>query len=172
MYDMGMENDENGYKLVVLQYKSDALEGLNRYQEALASLREFDAYKDSLDKVNNKEQLNELNKRFEVNELKMQAEREQMQAERRQLYLVLAIILLAVAGGAFFMYYRYRQAKRMAKIRAEQERIEDELKIARDIQMSMVPSTFPVYDDGAKINIFFETTKKNYQKFNLDYKKI
>ena len=69
-----------------------------------------------------------------------------MQAERRQLYLVLAIILLAVAGGAFFMYYRYRQAKRMAKIRAEQERIEDELKIARDIQMSMVPSTFPVYD--------------------------
>lgn len=26
---MAMENDENGYKLVVLQYKSDALEGLN-----------------------------------------------------------------------------------------------------------------------------------------------
>jgi serine phosphatase RsbU (regulator of sigma subunit) len=31
----------------------------------------------------------------------------------------------------------------MAAMRAAQERIENELKIARDIQMSMVPSTFP-----------------------------
>ena len=31
----------------------------------------------------------------------------------------------------------------MAEMRAAQERIENELKIARDIQMSMVPSTFP-----------------------------
>ena len=71
---------------------------------------------------------------------------DKIQAERRQLYLIIAIILLALIGGALFAYYRYRSARRMAKMRAAQERIEGELQIARDIQMSMVPSTFPDYE--------------------------
>jgi serine phosphatase RsbU (regulator of sigma subunit) len=47
---------------------------------------------------------------------------------------------------AFFIIYtlfRRRAARRMAEMKAQQERIESELRIARDIQMSMVPSTFP-----------------------------
>ena len=130
-----------------------ALEGVGRYKEAYQKLRELNQVTDSLNAEENREQLNELNKRFEVNELKMQAEREKMElerdkmhAERSQLYLIIAIILLALIGGALFAYYRYRSAKRMAKMRAAQERIEGELQIARDIQMSMVPSTFPDYE--------------------------
>ena len=137
-----------------------ALEGVGRYKEAYQELQKFKQLTDSLAAEDSREQLNELNKRFEVNELKMQAEREKMelerdklqaerdkmQAERSQLYLVIAIILLALIGGALFAYYRYRSAKRMAKMRAAQERIENELQIARDIQMSMVPSTFPDYE--------------------------
>ena len=144
------ECGDNSKVISSLQVTEMALEGTGRYQHALEIRRELDAFKDSLAEVDNREQLNELNKRFEVNELKMQAERDKiqlerdkMQAERRQLYLVLAIILLAVVGGALFAYYRYRQARRMAQMRAAQERIEGELRIARDIQMSMVPSTFP-----------------------------
>ena len=85
-------------------------------------------------------------RRFEVDEVKMQGEREKMQAERRQLYLVLTFILLAAVGATLFIFQRYRSAKRMAKMKADQERIEGELNIARNIQMSMVPSTFPKHE--------------------------
>ena len=46
----------------------------------------------------------------------------------------------------FFIIYtlhRRRAAKRLAEVKAAQERIESELRIARNIQMSMVPSIFP-----------------------------
>ena len=49
----------------------------------------------------------------------------------------------------FFIIYtlhRRRAAKRLADMKAAQERIESELRIARDIQMSMVPNNFPQYE--------------------------
>ena len=65
--------------------------------------------------------------------------------QERMIGLVIAIILLTI----FFVVYtliRRRAAKRMAEMRAHQERIENELQIARNIQMSMVPSQFPDYE--------------------------
>ena len=62
--------------------------------------------------------------------------------QQRVIGLVIAIILLTV----FFVVYtlhRKRAAKKLADMKAAQERIESELRIARDIQMSMVPSIFP-----------------------------
>ena len=62
--------------------------------------------------------------------------------QQRVLGLIIAIVLLTV----FFVIYtlfRRRAARRMAEMKAAQERIESELRIARDIQMSMVPSIFP-----------------------------
>ena len=53
-----------------------------------------------------------------------------------------AVVLFLV----FFMLYRHRQAKRLAEVKAAQERMEGELQIARNIQMSMVPQTFPEID--------------------------
>ena len=44
-----------------------------------------------------------------------------------------------------FTIVRHRNARRMADMKAAQERMESELRIARDIQMSMVPHEFPVY---------------------------
>lgn len=69
----------------------------------------------------------------------------QQQAEilqQRVIGLLIAIVLLTI----FFIIYtlvRRRAAKRLAEMKAAQERIESELRIARDIQMSMVPSVFP-----------------------------
>ena len=62
--------------------------------------------------------------------------------QQRVLGLIIAIVLLTV----FFVVYtlhRKRAAKKLADMKAAQERIESELRIARDIQMSMVPSVFP-----------------------------
>ena len=129
-----------------LDQRKNILSGLGRWQEAYDCLLEWSNIKDSLRIKSTTDQLNELNKRFEVDDVKMQGEREKMQAERRQLYLVLTFILLAAVGATFFIFQRYRSAKRMAKMKAAQERIEGELNIARNIQMSMVPSTFPEYE--------------------------
>jgi serine phosphatase RsbU (regulator of sigma subunit) len=57
-----------------------------------------------------------------------------------------ALVLSIIALTAFFIIFtviRHRAAKRLAKVNAAKERMEGELNIARDIQMSMVPSTFP-----------------------------
>ena len=53
-----------------------------------------------------------------------------------------AVVLFLIV----FMLYRHRQAKRLAEVKAAQERIESELLIARNIQKSMVPQTFPEID--------------------------
>ena len=66
-------------------------------------------------------------------------------SQQRVIGLAVTIVLLIV----FFLVFtvlRYRSAKRLAKVMAAQERIESELQIARDIQMSMVPNTFPQVD--------------------------
>ena len=63
-------------------------------------------------------------------------------SQQRVIGLAVTIVLLTL----FFLIFtvlRYRSAKRLAKVMAAQERIESELQIARDIQMSMVPNTFP-----------------------------
>jgi serine phosphatase RsbU (regulator of sigma subunit) len=68
---------------------------------------------------------------------------QQMHLSRvRILMLVVAIIALTM----FFIIFtviRHRAAKRLARVNAAKERMESELSIARDLQMSMVPSVFP-----------------------------
>ena len=80
---------------------------------------------------------------YETQEKEAQIARQQAElSQQRVVGLVIAIILLTL----FFIIFtlvRHRAAKRLAEVRAAQERIENKLKIARDIQMSMVPSTFP-----------------------------
>ena len=73
------------------------------------------------------------------------AEQQAELLQQRIIGLIVAIVLLTI----FFVIYtlvRRRHAHRMAEMRAAQERIESELQIARNIQMSMVPSQFPDYE--------------------------
>lgn len=76
---------------------------------------------------------------------KKEAQIVKQQAELSQQRLLGAIIglgLIALFLTLYLLYYRHSQ-KRMARMKAAQERIESELRIARDIQMGMVPNTFP-----------------------------
>jgi len=63
-------------------------------------------------------------------------------AELRRINFIIMILSLIVVF-TIFTVIRHRAAKRLAKVSAAKERMEGELSIARDIQMSMVPSTFP-----------------------------
>jgi sigma-B regulation protein RsbU (phosphoserine phosphatase) len=67
------------------------------------------------------------------------------------------IIMLMVAGLALLCYIVYRTAHSARSLReatAEKERIGSELRIARDIQKSMLPMTFPPYPERDDVDIF------------------
>ena len=77
-----------------------------------------------------------------------------------QIQAALAIILITIA---FFIFYYFRRRKQMQELRqaynqladttTAKERIDSELRIARDIQMSMVPRTFPAFPDRRDIDL-------------------
>ena len=69
-----------------------------------------------------------------------------MESERRQMILVMAIVVIVLLAFVVFVIFRLQAARRLAKLKTEQERIESELRIAREIQMSMVPHEFPHLD--------------------------
>ena len=67
-------------------------------------------------------------------------------SQQRWIGTLVAVALLII----FFVVYtilRRRAAHRLAEVKAAQERIESELRIARNIQMSMVPHVFPQRPD-------------------------
>ena len=117
--------------------------------------------KDSISSADTKKQLNELNTMFHVDELKMEQERTQF----RNTLIIAGIILLAMV---IFIVFRIIAARRLKKAHdqlqatheelltaydqleettAAKERIESDLRIARNIQMGMVPSNFPERPD-------------------------
>ena len=65
----------------------------------------------------------------------------QKQAALTRLWWIATTVALGLIILLFIIYTIYR--RRITKMQAVQERIESELRIARDIQMSMVPSLFP-----------------------------
>ena len=139
---LAKELDINAYS-EILGKRAAILSKLGRWKEAYQYLDRHYALVDSLRKGEALQQLNELNKRFELDELRAQQEREKMENERRQMYLLMAIAGIIFIAIVVFILLRLQAARRVAELKTEQERIESELRIARDIQMSMVPNTFP-----------------------------
>ena len=67
------------------------------------------------------------------------------------------LLLLMLVGMALLGYIIYRTARSARSLRlatAEKERIGSELRIARNIQESMLPKTFPPYPDRNDVDIF------------------
>jgi serine phosphatase RsbU (regulator of sigma subunit) len=69
---------------------------------------------------------------------RMIAEREAEISQQRLIGVTIALVALII----FFIIFTWIR-NRMVKMKAKQDRIDDELRIASEIQMSMVPSTFP-----------------------------
>ena len=116
--------------------RAEALIKGNRPAEAAQIYRRLYETKDSTFSKDMRMQLDELNTLFQVDELKIQN-----QLVRSRLFS--AFFGCALLGLLLFLYFRHRSAKRLAEMKSAQERIENELSIARDIQMSMVPHQFP-----------------------------
>ena len=152
----------------VKQQRAEILTHLNRHAEAAKLYNEMYQINDSINTSDTKRQLAEMNTKYALDEERMKRAEEQM----RSIIAIAAIIVLSLA---IFLYFRIRSTRRLKKAHesleqahskleethqqlltaydqleettAAKERIESDLRIARNIQMSMVPSQFPERDD-------------------------
>ena len=102
-----------------------------------------------LDTVNSqtqKEDAAELAVIYETQEKERKIAEQQAALSHQQLIGFAIAMVLLIVFFAVYTLHRRRAARRLADLNAVKERIESELRIARDIQMSMVPSTFPDYE--------------------------
>lgn len=130
--------------------RADILLKANRAEDASRIYRSLYIHKDSTFSRDMRLQLDELNTILRVDELEIKGK---LQRSR----FIIGTIALFLVGMIIFMFFRHRAAKRLEVAHKDlqkayeqleetttaKERIESELRIARDIQMSMVPSIFP-----------------------------
>ena len=164
------DEDKAIYLSVALQ-RADILTGLNRYEELSKLYKRMYFLKDSLNSADTKNQLAEMNSMLHVDELereqaqlRMEQERLKMKQERDQFRSMLIIGGLILVAMVVFLVFRTIAARRLKKAHDElqetheelltaydqleetttaKERIESDLRIARNIQMGMVPRSFP-----------------------------
>jgi len=148
------DNSDMAMLVPVLTQRGEILEALGRYQDAVSVFKNLIQVKDSVSGVETRNQLNEMNTIFQVDELKMA----QAKAQFRNTLIIIGIVLVALV---IFLIFRMIAARRLKKAHNEllvaydqleetttaKERIESDLRIARNIQMGMVPHTFPQRDD-------------------------
>ncbi len=159
--NLTLAGEDKAIYLTVAQQRADILSRMRRFEESSALYSEMYHIKDSISSADTKNQLNELNTMFHVDELKMEQERTQF----RNTLIIVGIILLAMIIFIVFRIIAARRLKRahdqlqathdelltaydqLEETTTAKERIESDLRIARNIQMGMVPSRFPERDD-------------------------
>ncbi|MBQ8714387.1 MAG: SpoIIE family protein phosphatase [Prevotella sp.] len=156
----------------IVKQRAEIFQMLGQYKEAASLFEQVYHINDSVNVQDTKQQLNELNTLFKVDELKMQQER----AQFRNTLIIVGLIVLALV---IFSIFRYIAAKRL-KVAHEKlqttheelltaydqleetttakERIESDLRIARDIQQSMIPQKFPPFPERTDIDLFASMT--------------
>ena len=152
----------------VKQQRAEILTHMGRHAEAAKLYNEMYLMNDSLNISDTRRQLAEMNTKYALDE-------ERMKRAEEQMHSIITIAVITVLSLAIFLYFRIRSARRLKKAHesleqahgkleethqqlltaydqleettAAKERIESDLRIARNIQMSMVPSQFPERDD-------------------------
>jgi len=126
-----------------LTQRADIMQRIGRANESTNIYRRLYESKDSLFSREMRMQLDEMNTLLKVDELKMESRLE------RSRFTILIIALIAIAL-VILTIVRQRAHKKLVRAYDQleetttaKERIESELRIARDIQMSMVPHQFP-----------------------------
>ena len=121
-------------------------------------------YKEYSDSVNNAEvqQLSyEYASQLDVSRAENEAKGLRLKNQSLEIYAGIVIALLTVLFLAFYLYRRRKQLTELRRAYSQledattaKERIDSELRIARDIQMSMVPSTFPAFPERKDIDLY------------------
>ena len=157
-----VQSDEDKYAYIGdLVQRAEILNQLGDYEQTAALYKDLYQFIDSINRADTKNQLTEMNTIFEVNDLKMKQER----AQFRLIMIIVGIIVLALVVFIVFRTIAARHLKKahqklqetheelltaydqLEETTTAKERIESDLRIARNIQMGMVPRVFPDRDD-------------------------
>ena len=153
-----VQPDEDKYAYIGdLVQRAEILNSLGNYEQTAALYKDLYQTIDSINRADTKSQLTEMNTIFEVNDLKMKQEREQF----RLMMIIVGIIVLALVVFIVFRTIAARHLKKahqklqetheelltaydqLEETTTAKERIESDLRLARNIQMGMVPHVFP-----------------------------
>ena len=170
--DMGMEKTLDNIQLYMLpKYMSNAEAG--RKDSALVAGKRILAVLDSAITIQKNSTTAEMATIYDTQGKEAEIAHQQADLARQRLFSALIALGLVVTFFSVFIFFRYRSAKRLEhaheklqqaydkleETTAAKERIESELRIARDIQMSMVPNIFPD-QEGLDIYAVIEPAKE------------
>lgn len=178
-----MDSDDKSILIRVRKQRAEILEGLGRYEEAAKMYNEMYLINDSINTHDTKRQLTEMNTLFHVDELKMQ--QAQAQARYTIIISAIIVVALIIfiyfrmrsakrlkiahekledAHGRLEETHEKLETAhqelltaydQLEETTAAKERIESDLRIARNIQMGMVPHNFP---DRPDLDIYASMT--------------
>ena len=170
--DMGMEATLDNIQLYMLpKYISNANAG--RSDSALVAGKRILAVLDSAITLQKNSTTAEMATIYDTQGKEAEIAHQQADMDRQRLISALVALGLVITFFSTFIFFRYRSAKRLEhahtklqeaydkleETTAAKERIESELRIARDIQMSMVPNIFPD-QEGLDIYAVIEPAKE------------
>ena len=134
-------NIENISKILLPQYS--AYRGMGNTPQALMMADSITSILDSAIINTRNDNAAELATIYETQKKESQIAEQSAELSQMRLLWIIGILVAAIIIFGGYSIIRRRNEKRLAEIRAAQERIESELSIARNIQMSMVPNVFP-----------------------------
>ena len=134
-----------------------AYENMNKWDEALRYFKQYKRVSDSLNSAEIRKQTSEHALQIDVIRAENHAKELQLHNQTLKLWASIGVGLLAIVFFSVYLHRRNRHMKELTtaydkletayeqleETTAAKERIESELRIAREIQMSMVPSVFP-----------------------------
>ena len=143
-----------------LQFMSKAYASLGDYRQAYLYKKRHMEYRDSINTAEVQQMSYEYATQIDVTRAENEAKDLRLSKLDLQIQAAVVIILITLA---FFVFYFFRRRKQIRELRhayeqladttTAKERIDSELRIARDIQMSMVPRTFPAFPDRRDIDL-------------------
>lgn len=177
-----LENEQKELKLrnqtLRLENLASELEQQRLQEEALSlSLKNKEVELQNASVRMQNDSLDKYNKDLQISEYQSKMAAKESAAETQRVFFTMAAILtgLIIATLAFTLWRRSQNARRLRRMNdqltdannnlktaydkleettAAKERIESELRIARDIQMGMVPSVFPAFPNRDDIDIY------------------
>ena len=143
-----------------LEFIAKAYASLGDYRQAYLYQVRYKNYRDSVNTAEVQQMSYEYSAQIDVT----RAENEAKDLRLSNLDLqIQGAVLITLITLAFSIFYFFRRRKQIQKLRhaynqladttTAKERIDSELRIARDIQMSMVPRNFPAFPDRRDIDL-------------------
>ena len=144
-----------------LEFMAKAYACLGDYRQAYLYDVRHKEYRDSANTVEVQKMSYEYATQMDVTRAENEAKDLRLSKQDLQIQAAIAILLLSLT---FFLFYFFRRRKQVQELRhaynqladttTAKQRIDSELRIARDIQMSMVPRNFPAFPDRRDIDLY------------------